>query len=73
VAFGDSDWDANVVALSALATAVVAVLMIVLSLIHWIKYSGGGHFWRAFLVSLGIVVTYYGVLLRWFWDMIPNT
>jgi hypothetical protein len=47
--------------------------MIVLSLIHWMKEYSGGQNWRTFLLSLGIVVVYYGILLRWFWDMIPNT
>jgi hypothetical protein len=33
----------------------------------------GDHFRIAtFFVSLGIVVLYYGILLRWFWDMMPN-
>jgi Na+/H+ antiporter NhaD/arsenite permease-like protein len=72
-AFGNSSPDANVVALFALATAVMAVLMIVLSLIHWMKEYSGRQTWRTFLLSLGIVVVYYGILLRWFWDMIPNT
>lgn len=71
--FGSSSPDANLVALLAVTTAVVAVLMTVLSRIHWIKeYSGRGHSWRTFFFSLGIVVAYYSVLLRWFWDMIPN-
>ena len=71
--FGSSGPDANPIALLALATVVVAVLTTVLSRIHWMKeYSGPGRTWRTFLVSLGIVVAYYGVLLRWFWDMIPN-
>jgi len=72
-AFGNSSPNANVVALFALATAVMAVLMIVLSLIHWMKEYSGRQNWRTFLLSLGIVVVYYGILLRWFWDMIPNT
>ena len=71
---GSSEPDANLVALFALATAVVAVLLIVLSRIHWMKeYSGHDRTWRTFLVSLGIVVAYYGVLLHWFWDMMRST
>ena len=55
-------------------TAVVAVLVTLLSRIHWMKeYSGRGRTWRTFLVSFGIVVAYYGVLLRWFWDMMRST
>jgi hypothetical protein len=71
---GSSSADASFVAFFALATAVIAVLITVLSRVHWVKeYSGHGRPWRTFLVSLGIVVAYYGVLLHWFWDMIPNT
>jgi hypothetical protein len=72
--FGTSSQDANLVAILALTTAVVAVLITVLSRVHWLKEcSGRGRTWRTFLISLGIVVAYYGVLLHWFWDMIPNT
>jgi len=71
--FGSSSPDANLFSLNDSATAVVAVLMTVLSRIHWMKeYSGRVPTWRTFLFSLGIVVAYYGILLRWFWDMIPN-
>lgn len=71
---GSSGPDANLIALLALATAVVGVLMVVLSRIHWMKeYSGRGRTWHTFLVSLGIVVAYYAVLLRWFWDMMRST
>jgi len=68
--FGAAD---NLVALLALATAMMAVLITVFCRIHWVKeYSECASSWRAFLISLGIVVAYYGILLRWFWDMIPN-
>src|SRR5215813_1178926 len=68
-----ADWTANLVALGALMTALVAVLMIVLCGRHWLKeYSGLGKTRRTFLVSLGIVAVYYGTLLRFFWEMIPN-
>jgi hypothetical protein len=40
---------------------------------HWKKeYSGLGKTRSTFLVSLGIVLPYYGILLRWFGDLIPN-
>jgi hypothetical protein len=72
--FGSSGADVNFVAFFALATAVIAVLITVLSRVHWVKeFFGHGRPWRTFLISLGIVVAYYGVLLHWFWDMIPNT
>jgi len=65
--------DANFVAILAVVTATVAVLMTALCRIHWVKeYAGRGRSWRTFLASLGIVLVYYGILLRWFWDMIPD-
>ena len=71
--FRTADWTANLVALGALVTALVAVLMIVFCGRHWLKeYSGLGKTRRTFFVSLGIVAVYYGILLRFFWDMIPN-
>jgi hypothetical protein len=64
---------ADIVAVLAVVTAILAVLMTVLSRIHWVREcSGRGRAWRTFFVSLGIVLAYYAILLRWFWDMIPN-
>jgi hypothetical protein len=64
---------ANLVGLIALTTALLAVLMIALCGRHWIKeYAGLGKAWSTFLVSFGIVAVYYGILIRWFWEMIPN-
>ena len=64
---------ANLVAMLAVVTAIMAVLMTVLSRIHWVREcSGREQAWRTFFVSLGIVLVYYGILLRWFWDMIPD-
>jgi hypothetical protein len=68
-----ADWTVNLVTLGALLTALVAVLMIVFCGRHWLKeYSGLGKTRRTFFVSLGVVAVYYGTLLRFFWDMIPN-
>ena len=68
-----ADWTANLVALGAVVTALVAVLMIGFCGRHWLKeYSGLGRTRSTFLVSLGIVAVYYGTLLRFFWSMIPN-
>jgi hypothetical protein len=68
-----ADWTANLVALGAVVTALVAVLMIVFCARHWLKeYSGLGKTRRTFLVSLGIIAVYYGTLLRFFWDMMPS-
>ena len=64
---------ATPVSIIALLTALIAVLMIAFSARHWIKeYAGLGKTRSTLLVSLGVIVVYYGILLRWFWDMIPN-
>jgi len=61
----------NLVAILAIVTAIVAVLMTVRCRIHWVKeYSGREGSWRTFLVSFVIVLAYFGILLRWFWDMV---
>lgn len=71
--FRASSMTANLVGMAALATALLAVLMIVFCGRHWMKeYSGLGKARSTFFVSLGIVAVYYGTLLRFFWDMIPN-
>ena len=68
-----NDVNAAVVGLVALLTALIAVLMIAFCSRHWMKeYSGLGKLRSTFLVSLGVVVVYYGILIRWFWGMIPN-
>jgi hypothetical protein len=63
----------NGIALIALLTAVIAVLMMALCGRHWKKeYAGLGKTRSTFLVSLGIVAVYYGILITFFWEMIPN-
>lgn len=63
----------NDVSLLAGITAVLAVMMIVLCLYWWKReYAGLGKGRRTFLVSLGIVVAYYAVLVVWFWRLIPQ-
>ena len=63
----------NIVSLLALVTALLVVLMIAFCGRHWRKeYLGLGKTRSTFFVSLGIVVVYYGILLRRFWEMIPN-
>lgn len=57
----------------ALVTAVLAVLMFGLCARHWKKECAAlGKGRSTFLVSLGIVSVYYGVLIALFWRMIPN-
>jgi hypothetical protein len=64
---------ANLVGMAAVTTGVLAVLMIVFCGRHWLKeYSGLGKARTTFFVSLAIVAVYYGTLLRFFWEMIPN-
>ena len=47
--------------------------MIVLCGIYWLKrYSGLGKTRSTFFVSLGVVAVYYGIFVRFFWDMMPN-
>ena len=63
----------SLVSAIALITALFAVLMVVLCARHWKKeYSGLGKGRSTLLVSLGVVAVYYGILITWFWEMIPN-
>ena len=56
-----------------LLTALISILMIVLCGRHWKKeYSGLGKTARTFAVSFGVVAVYYGILVLWFWNMIPK-
>jgi len=65
--------NANLVAVAALITGLIAVLMITSCVRHWIKeYSGLGKTRSTFFVSLGCVAVYYGILGRFFWEMIPT-
>ena len=71
--FKTSSMTANLVGMAALTTALLAVLMIAFCGRHWMKeYSGLGKTRNTFLVSFGIVAVYYGTLLRFFWNLIPN-
>ena len=63
----------NPVSLIAAVTAALAVLMIVFCARHWAReYAGLGKSLSTFSVSFGVVVVYYGILVTWFWEMIPN-
>ncbi len=62
---------ADAVAIMAAITAVMAVLMIIFCAQRWKReFSGLGKGMRTFLVSLGVIVVYYGVLVFWFTRMI---
>ena len=63
----------NPVSFLAVVSAVFSVLMIAACARRWMKeYAGLGKSLSTFAVSLGIVVAYYGILVVWFWRMIPT-
>ena len=65
--------NATLVSTIALITALFAVSMFALCARHWQKeYWGLGKTRNTFLVSLGVVGVYYGLLIALFWRMIPN-
>lgn len=60
------------VGLMSALTAVVALLMIFFCAQRWKReYSGMGKGFHTFLISLAIVVVYYGLLLYWFGRLFP--
>lgn len=73
LAFKNTDVTAVLVSAIAMITALLAVLMVVLCARHWQKeYSGLGKTRNTFLVSLGVVAVYYGILITLFWQLIPS-
>jgi hypothetical protein len=63
----------NPVSLIAAVTAILGILMVAFCGRHWMKeYAGLGKSLSTFAVSFGVVVVYYGILVIWFWTMIPN-
>jgi riboflavin transporter FmnP len=63
----------NEVSLVAGITALLSVVMIIFCGYRWKRhYSGLGKGLSTFLVSLGIVVIYYAILVIWFWNLIPK-
>jgi len=62
----------NPVSFLAAVTALLSVLMIAACGRRWMKeYSGLGKSVTTFAISFGIVAVYYGILVTWFWHMIP--
>ena len=62
----------NLISLVAGITAILSVVLIAACARHWSKeYSGLGKSLTTFAVSLGVVAVYYGILVAWFWHMIP--
>jgi len=64
----------NDVSLMAGVTAILAVMMIVFCAYRWRReYAGLGKGRTTFLVSLGVVLVYYAILVFWFWRIIPQS
>ncbi|MGB9432272.1 MAG: hypothetical protein WBQ89_08530 [Candidatus Acidiferrum sp.] len=62
----------NPVSFLAAITAVFSLLMIVACAWRWKKeYAGLGKSLNTFAVTFGIVAVYYGILVAWFWHIIP--
>jgi len=62
----------NPVSLLAATTAILSLLMIAACARRWIKeYAGLGKSLRTFAITFGIAAAYYGILVVWFWHMIP--
>jgi hypothetical protein len=63
----------NAVSFLAAVTALLSICMIGVCVRRWLKeYAGLGKSLSTFAVSLGIVAVYYGILVFWFWEMIPG-
>ncbi len=57
----------------AAITAVLAVLLMAFCGYRWKReYAGLGKGRTTFLLSFGIVVAYYAVLVIWFWQRVPQ-
>ena len=70
--FGQGRGLTNPVSFLAAVSAILSLLMIAACARRWKKeYSGLGKSWNTFAVSLGIVAVYYGILVAWFWHIIP--
>lgn len=62
----------NPVTFLAAVAALLGLLMIATCLRRWMKeYAGLGKSLNTFAVSFGIVAAYYGILVAWFWHIIP--
>lgn len=70
--FGEGHGLTNPVSFFAAVSALLSILMILACARRWIKeYAGLGKSLSTFAVSLGIVAVYYGILVAWFWHIIP--
>jgi hypothetical protein len=62
----------NAVSFLAAVTAVFSLLMVAACVRRWMKeYAGLGKSVTTFAVAFGIVAVYYGILVAWYWHIIP--
>jgi hypothetical protein len=63
----------NPISFLAAVSALLSLLMIAACTRRWFKeYVGLGKSLSTFAVTFGIVAIYYGILVVWFWHMIPS-
>ena len=68
---GEGAGMSNLISLIAGVTAILSLLMIAACGRHWFReYAGLGKSLSTFVVSFGIVIVYYSVLVTWFWHLI---
>jgi hypothetical protein len=64
----------NHVSLMAAVTAVLSLLMIGFCAYRWKReFAGTGKTGITIGVSFGIVAVYYGILIVWFWNLVPKS
>jgi riboflavin transporter FmnP len=64
----------NQVSLMAAVTAVLSLLMIVFCAYRWKReFAGTGKTGITIGVSFVVVAAYYGVLIAWFWNLVPKS
>lgn len=70
--FGEGKGLSNGVSFLAAISAILSVLMIWACSRRWVReYAGLGKTIVTFGVSSAIVVLYYGIMVAWFWHMVP--
>jgi len=69
---GQGEGLTNPVSFLAAISALFSVLMVACCARRWVKeYAGLGKTATTLAVSVGIVAVYYGILVVWFWRLIP--
>ncbi len=70
--FGEGKGLSNMVSFLAAVSAILSILTIAACTRRWMKeYAGLGKTIVTFGVSSAIVVVYYGIMVFWFWHMVP--